>query len=74
MTAPATQLVARALGIQSEVRTDDDMASLPAWDSLAHTALVLEIEAEIGRQLSPEEIAGIDSVAAVAALLAAAGR
>lgn len=74
MSEPATRLVARALGIQSEVREDDDMASLPAWDSLAHTALVLEVEAAIGRQLSAEEIAGLDSVAGVAALLAAAGR
>ncbi len=72
MTNPidAAALVARALDIQGSVPPDATPASLPAWDSLAQTRLVLEIEAALGRQLTIDEIIGIDSVAAVARLLA----
>ncbi len=69
--ANATALVARALDIQGQVWLDDDMASLPAWTSLTHVKLILEIEAALGRQLSAEEIGSINSVRAVAAVLAA---
>ncbi len=58
--ANATALVARALDIQGQVLLDDDMASLPAWTSLTHVKLILEIEAALGRQLSAEEIGSID--------------
>ncbi|WP_055047058.1 acyl carrier protein [Devosia sp. A16] len=66
----ATRLVAQALDIQGSVMASDDMNSLAAWSSLGHARLVLELEAELGRQLSGEEVAGITSVAAVARLLA----
>ena len=69
----ATRLVGRALSIQGAVGIEDDMASLPAWDSMTHMALLLEIEAELGRPLSGDEIGSIDSVRAVAALLATQG-
>ncbi|ODT15750.1 MAG: hypothetical protein ABS35_30525 [Kaistia sp. SCN 65-12] len=62
-------LVARALDIQGAVSATDDMNSLAAWSSLSHARLVLEVEAELGRQLTGEEVAGIVSVAAVARLL-----
>ncbi|HEV2513903.1 MAG TPA: hypothetical protein VGV07_01525 [Devosia sp.] len=65
----AAGLVARALDIQASVSVNDDMNSLAAWSSLAHARLVLELEAELGRQLTGEEVAGIISVAAVARLL-----
>ena len=67
--ARAAAVVARALDIQAAVSIDDDMASLGGWTSLAHVRLVLEIEAEAGRMLTPDEIASIDSVRAVARLL-----
>ena len=70
MTADPADLVARALDIQGSVSLDDDMASLPAWTSLTHVKLILEIEAAIGRVLTAEEIGSIDSVRAVAAVLA----
>jgi acyl carrier protein len=69
----AAALVARAFNIQGEVAPDADMASLPAWDSMNHVALLMEIEAELGRPLRPEEVGTIDSVGSIAALLAAAG-
>jgi len=67
--ARAAALVAGALDIQAPVSLDDDMASLAAWTSLSHVRLILEIEAALGRTLGPDEIATIDSVRAVAALL-----
>jgi acyl carrier protein len=69
----AAAIVARALGIQGEVPPEADMTSLPAWDSMSHVALLLELEQELGRPLATEEVASIDSVRAVARLFAAAG-
>lgn len=65
----AAALVARALDIQGAVLPGDDMDSLAAWSSLAHARLALELEAELGRELTGEEVATITSVAAVAKLL-----
>lgn len=65
----AAAIIARAFNIQGEVPLDADMASLPAWDSMNHVALLLEIEAELGRPLRSDEIAGIDSVRSIALLL-----
>ncbi|HEX4297934.1 MAG TPA: hypothetical protein VHZ56_07910 [Devosia sp.] len=67
--ADATSLVARALDVQGAVSIDDTMATLPAWTSLSHVRLVLEIEAALGREITADEIASIDSVRAVARLL-----
>jgi len=71
LTVPrdARLLVATALDLQGPVSLEDDMASLPAWNSLTHVKLIMEIEAALGRELTPEEIGSIDSVRAVAALL-----
>jgi acyl carrier protein len=69
----AAATVARALGIQVEVLAEADMASLAAWDSMSHVPLLLELEQELGRPLTAEEVASIDSVRAVARLFGAAG-
>jgi acyl carrier protein len=66
----ACAIVARALKHQGNVTIDDDVTTLGAWDSLAHMAIILEMEAQTGRQLDPEEVAGIGSVRAVAELIA----
>jgi acyl carrier protein len=65
----ACQLVATALRLQRAVTLDDDMTSLAEWDSLSHMAIVLELETEAGRRLSPEEIVLVTSVRAIAELL-----
>lgn len=52
----------------SSVGPDADVQTLPQWDSIGHINIILEIEAELGRKLLPEEIAGISSVADVALL------
>jgi len=67
----AAAIIARALNIQGEVPLDADMSTLPAWDSMNHVALLLEIEAELGRPLRAEELGGIDSVRSIARLFAA---
>ena len=67
----AAAIIARAFNIQGEVSPDADMASLPAWDSMNHVALLLEIENELGRPLRSDEIGGIDSVRSIARLLGA---
>jgi acyl carrier protein len=77
-TAPearAAAVIARAFNIQGEVAPDADMASLPAWDSMNHVTLLLELEKELGRPLRSDEIGSIDSVRSIARLLdAATGR
>ena len=66
----AAAIIARAFNIQGEVPPDADMASLPAWDSMNHVALLLEIEKELGRPLHSDELGSIDSVRSIARLLA----
>jgi acyl carrier protein len=65
----AAAIIARAFNIQGEVSLDADMSTLPAWDSMNHVTLLMEIEAELGRPLRSEEVGGIDSVRSIARLL-----
>lgn len=67
--ARATAIIARAFNIQGDVPPDADMRSLPAWDSMNHVALLLEIEKELGRPLRSDEVGSIDSVRSIARLL-----
>lgn len=67
----ACQIAAEALQMQTTLGIDDDMISLPQWDSLSHMRLILELEAVLGRQLIVEEIMSVTSVRAIALLLAA---
>ncbi len=67
--ARAAAIIARAFNIQGEVAQDADMLSLPAWDSMNHVVLLLEIEKELGRPLRSDEVGGIDSVRSIARLL-----
>ena len=69
MRESATAIVARALDIQGDVGPDDDMLSLPAWTSLTHVKLIMELEATLGRELTGDEIGTLDSVKAVATLI-----
>lgn len=70
----ARAIVAGALACDiAAVPADSGMATLPQWDSMAHMTIVLGLEEVLGSRLKPEEIAGIGSVADIAALLARAG-
>jgi acyl carrier protein len=68
----ARQLLAEAanctvLSIPDDVR----IGQFGAWDSLAHLRLIVRIEEVIGRQLDPDETVRIESLAEIAALIAA---
>lgn len=62
----ACAIVARALKHQGSVTIGDSAATLPAWDSLAHIAIVIELESVVGRQLTPAEIGAITSLRGIA--------
>jgi acyl carrier protein len=66
----ARALVADALGRPVEtVGADAAVGSAAGWDSLGHMAVVLALEARIGRMLQPGEIGRLKSVGDVAAIL-----
>jgi acyl carrier protein len=68
----ACRIVAAVLNRPAEsVAPGDRVGSLPGWDSIAHLNIVLAVEAELGRQLTPEEITAIGTVADLAGLIAA---
>ena len=68
----ASGIIAGALGCRpAEVGADAAIGSLPQWDSIAHLSIVLAFEERIGRQLTADEIASLETVASFAALLPA---
>jgi acyl carrier protein len=70
MTTSAKALLATALEIDVATLPDDaSIATLEAWDSLAHLRLVQALEAALGRELPAEHIFAIASLADVAAVL-----
>lgn len=65
----ARRAVAKALKCPLDaVGPDAGVESMAEWDSIGHVNIILEVEADLGRKLSPEEIAGISSVADVTLL------
>ena len=67
----ARSLVAKALERPLEsIQSDGSLETIPAWDSLGHVRILLEIEAETGRMLDSEMIATMRSVIDVARALA----
>jgi acyl carrier protein len=65
----ARKAIAGALKCSLDVvGPDASVETLPQWDSIGHVNIILEVEADIGRKLLPEEIAGISSVVDVALL------
>ncbi|MGH9671911.1 MAG: acyl carrier protein [Bryobacteraceae bacterium] len=66
LLAGALEMAPDALG------ADASIATLEAWDSLAHLRLVEALERAVGRPLEPEAIVAIGSLADVIAILEAA--
>jgi acyl carrier protein len=64
----------RSLGIPLE-RVTDDLAynSLKAWDSVAHMALVAELETEFDVMFDTDDILGMSTVAKAREILARLG-
>ena len=68
--ARARTLLAEALAVGPESLPDDaTLATVRAWDSLAHLRLILAIEAARGRPLAVEEALAITGLADVARAL-----
>lgn len=66
----ACRLVAEALELEpAEVTAASDLETLPAWDSLGHVKVILALEAALGRDLAPTELAQIRGVPDLARLL-----
>jgi acyl carrier protein len=56
------------------VLTEDlDASRIPLWDSLNHIILVVEIEMQLGVALSTDEIAHLNNVGEMVALLESKG-
>jgi len=52
------------------VLTDDlDASQVPLWDSIHHIVLVVEIETKLGVTLSTDEMAQLNSIGELVALL-----
>lgn len=68
LLAGALEMAPDALGAEATI------ATLEAWDSLAHLRLVEALERTLGRALEPEAIVAIGSLADVTAILERAAR
>jgi acyl carrier protein len=53
----------------AEIPDDARIGQFKPWDSLAHVAVVLALEEEIGRELDSDEIVRIESLKDIASLL-----
>jgi acyl carrier protein len=64
----------RSLGISRE-RVTDDLAynGLKEWDSVAHMALVVELETEFGVMFDTDDILGMSTVAKAREILTRLG-
>ncbi len=66
----ARSILAEAVKLPPASLPDDaSVETLAAWDSIAHVHVILALERRAGRELSTEAIAGINSLADIAALL-----
>ena len=66
----AKKILAKALKVPADsIPNDGDVHNLEAWDSLAHVNLILKLEAELGIELKPEQIAFIVSVRSIETIL-----
>ena len=69
----ARRLLAEALETAPERIADGaSIHTIEAWDSLAHLRLIQAIERRLGRELPPEAMIAVESLADVARLLEAA--
>lgn len=53
----------------SQIPDDVRLGQFDRWDSLAHLRLIFGIEGQIGRQLDPDEVVGIETLADISARL-----
>ena len=76
---PAHPILSELTAILREVLDDPDLvltaetsaADIPGWDSMAHIALVVEVECRFGIQFQAAEIEALRQVGDLVALIAA---
>ena len=76
---PASPILSDLTSILREVLDDPDLvltaetsaADIPGWDSMAHIALVVEVECRFGIQFQAAEIEALRQVGDLVALIAA---
>ena len=67
----ARQLLASVLEIKAaEIADDAGIGQLAGWNSLAHMRLIMAMETDMGRPLSPGNVVAIGSLRDVATVLA----
>lgn len=68
----ATRLLAGALMMaEPDVPRDARLGRVEQWDSLAHARLLLALEENLGRMLTPDEAVAIEGLDDIAKLLEA---
>ena len=70
MVTTPEDIVARVFGISAAEVTDQSSPhSIPAWDSLAHMTLVLELEREYTISVAPGDVIEMVNVRAIKEIL-----
>jgi len=72
MTPRLTQVFQRVLRVDS-IAPDSSPDTVRGWDSLAHLALVTELEREFNVQFTPDEVISMVNVRIVAEILESHG-
>ena len=71
----AAGIIASVLGCHAQdVTADAPVGSLAQWDSIAHLSIIMAFEERLGRQLTAEEAASLETVASFSALLPPGGK
>lgn len=66
----AQKIIAAALEIECvTVPADASMDNFTPWDSLGHMKIILQLEAEIGRTMTTEEILSVTNISSVQTLI-----
>jgi acyl carrier protein len=67
----AISLVAHAIGRDASlISAQDELGSIPEWDSLAHIAIIEGVESYLGERLPDDAVEKLTTVNAIATFLA----
>jgi len=68
------EVVSRVFGVhRADVTDETSNRTLPAWDSMAHVTLILELESSYGVSLSTEDALQMTTVAEIKRVLTGHG-
>lgn len=63
-------IFADVLQAEIDATADLDLRDLPAWDSVNHVHLIMDLEQEFGLEISDQDALGLTSLAGIRGLLA----